>query len=237
MKRISLALVALLAFATMPSAVEAAQRGPGYRGGDSSFKIQLGQFEPRGDSRYWAENEADFTGDADDFEDAAVGLTYQRPLGPRMAFELSGFFFEATEDLAYRDFEDASGRDIFHTTELETAAVTAGLVFNLTPPDASVIPYVGVGGGIYSYRLTEFGDFIDFSGAELEIFDDFFEVEDEELGWYLKAGLEVPLAHTWSIFAEGRWDKAEADLEGDFAGLGDLDLSGKSYSAGVSFRF
>ena len=238
MRKTSLAaaLAALLSVAAFPTEAAASHHGHRSWGADS-FRLQLGEFDLDGDSSYWRDKEADFTGRADDFEDTFFGVSYMKPLGPRLGLKISGFFFETAEDQAYLDFEDDRGRDIVHTTELETAAITAGIMFRLAPPEAAVQPYVGVGGGLYSYRLTEFGDFIDFSGESLEIFDDFFEFEDEELGWYFEAGLEVPLAETWSIFAEARWDQAEADLSGDFRGLGDLDLSGQSYSAGIAFRF
>ena len=62
------AVAALLAVA----APAAAQRR--YAGvEDSSFRLRLGQFEPRGDSDYWNEKFADFTGDIDQFDDIAFG--------------------------------------------------------------------------------------------------------------------------------------------------------------------
>lgn len=214
-----------------------AQYRPARSYAEPSFRVQLGEFQPDGDSIYWDDLGFDFDRTAEDFEDAAIGLSYIKPLGRRLGLQISGFFWEGTENLAYVAFEDQGGNDILHTTELETAAVTIGLIYKFTEPGAALVPYVGAGGGVYSWRLTEAGDFIDFSDPDLEIFDAFFEDEDEELGLYFTAGLEVPLAETWSIFAEARWDNAEADLKGDFRGLGELDLSGRSYSAGLSWSF
>jgi hypothetical protein len=207
------------------------------RPSEPSFRIQLGEFQPDGNSTYWDDSASDFDRQAEDFEDAALGLSYIRPLGPRLGLQISGFFYEASEDLAYLAFEDQFGGDILHTTEIELATVTVGLIYRFTGPDAALVPYIGAGGGLYSWRLAEFGDFIDFDQPDLEIFDAFFEDEDEELGFYFTTGLEVPLADTWSIFAEARWDSAEADLAGDFQGLGEMDLSGRSYSAGLSWSF
>lgn len=207
------------------------------RANEPSFRIQLGEFQPDGDSRYWDDSAFDFDRTADDFEDAAFGVSYIKPLGDRLGLQISGFFYEGTEDLAYRRFEDQFGNDIVHTTELELAAVTLGLIYKFGGPNAALIPYVGAGGGVYAWRLSEFGDFIDFSDPQREIFDDFFEDEDEALGFYFTTGLEVPLADTWGLFAEARWDHADADLGGDFRDLGELDLSGRSYSAGISFNF
>lgn len=237
MKKLLIAItICLVSGAVFAQAAEAQYR-PAKRYNEPSFRIQLGEFEPDGDSIYWDDSAFDFDRDAGDFEDTALGLSYIRPLGPRLSLQISGFFYEADQDLAYRRFEDQFGNDILHTTEIELAAVTVGLIYKFTGPDAAVVPYVGAGGGLYAWRLTEVGDFIDFDDPGLEIFNDFFEDEDEELGVYFSAGLEVPLAETWSIFAEARWDAAEADLRGDFQGLGELDLSGRSYSAGLSWSF
>jgi len=236
MKRLLTAFVVTLIAGVVSAESAQAQR---HRGGSNapSLRVQLGEFQPDGDSLYWSDKARDFTGRARDFEDTAGGLAYLHPLGPKLSLQLSGFFYQGSENQAYLGFEDQFGGDILHTTELELNAVTVGLLYKLVGPDATVIPYVGGGGGIYSWRLSEFGDFIDFSGAELEIFNDYFEQKNEDLGWYFSAGLEVPLADFWSLYAEARWDHAEAELTGDFRGLGPLDLSGRSYSAGLSWRF
>jgi hypothetical protein len=47
----------------------------------------------------------------------------------------------------------------------------------------------------------------------------------------------VPLGARWSVFAEGRWQNVEDELSGDFAGFGDLDLSGRQISVGAAWRF
>ncbi|MFQ5526584.1 MAG: outer membrane protein [Thermoanaerobaculia bacterium] len=227
-----IALVTVSAFFAGPA--EAQPRG---RYNEPTFRVQLGEFRPDGDSVYWDDKAFDFTGRAEDFEDTMGSVSYLHPLGPKLSLLVSGFFYEGTESQAYLAFEDEFGADILHTTELELNAFTVGLHYKLTGPDAAVIPYVGAGGGLYVWRIAEFGDFIDFGTADLEIFDDFFEQEDEDLGWYVTAGLEVPVADFWSLFAEARWDNAEGDLSGDFRGLGELDLSGRSYSAGLSWSF
>ncbi len=235
-KSLVVTLIGLISGLVLTATADAQYRR-GHRNNAPSFRIQLGEFQPDGDSSYWDGSAFDFDRQADDFEDSAFGLSYIRPLGDRLGLQISGFFYEASEDLAYVRFEDQFGGDILHTTEIELTAVTLGLIYNFTGRDAALVPYVGAGAGLYGWRLAEFGDFIDFDDPQLEIFEDFFEDESEEFGVYFTAGLEVPLADTFSIFAEARWDSVEADLGGDFRGLGELDLSGRSYSAGLSWRF
>lgn len=207
-------------------------------GGDNALRFRVGMLTPDGESEYWDDNAQVFTGDADDFEDIVVGADFRFGLGGRLGLVLSGDLWEGEEDQAYLDFVDPNRRDIFHTTTIDVGSLTAGLVFDLLPRDARIVPYVGAGGGFYFWSLTEEGDFIDFADPQgPTIFFDRFEDEGEALGWYWLVGLEVPVGRSWGLFAEGRWRNVEDELSGDFAGFGDLDLSGRELYLGASWRF
>lgn len=229
--------IAAVGLALGAASAEAQYYGRG-GGSDNAFRFRVGMFTPEGDSEYWLDNEAVFGGEPEDLEDVVLGADFRFGLGSRLGLVVSGDLFEGEDELAYLDIVDEFGNDIFHTTSLEVSAITAGLVLNLTPPDSQVVPYVGAGGGYYLWRLTEDGDFVDFADPlGPSIFTTTFEDEGEVLGWYWVAGLEVPIGPQWSLFAEGRWHNAEDELSGDFAGLGDLDLSGRQISGGASWRF
>ena len=207
-------------------------------GGDNSLRFRVGMLTPDGESAYWDDNAEVFTGGADDFEDLAFGADFKFGLGERFGLVVSGDLWEGEEDQAYLDFVDAGGADIFHTTTIDVASLTAGVVLDILPRGSVVVPYIGAGGGFYFWTLTEEGDFIDFGDPEgPTIFDDIFEDEGEALGWYGLVGLEVPLGSQWGVFAEGRWRQVEDELSGDFAGFGDIDLSGREIYGGVSWRF
>ena len=220
------------------AAAPAAAQGYGYRSAaENALRLRLGLFTPEGGSSYWEEKSRDFTGEPEDFEDISFGIEYQRDLTPMLRLLLGGTFFEGTQDQAYLDFEDERGRPIIHDTTLETASFDAGLRLDLAPPGLPIIPYVGGGGKLVSWTLTEDGDFIDFTTDPPEIFTDFFEAEGTATGYFLLLGAEIPLGHSFSFFAEGRWHEVNDDLEDDFEGLGELDLSGRELAAGVSWRF
>ena len=150
---------------------------------------------------------------------------------------ISADYFEGQQDQSYRDFEDNHGNRITHTSTLEVSPITAGLVVRLAPPQSPIVPYVGAGGGLYVWRYEESGDFIDFGGSTLPVFTDTLEEEGSVLGYYVLAGLEVPVSSNFSIIAEGRWDRADDELSGDFEGLGTLDLSGRRVMGGLAWRF
>jgi opacity protein-like surface antigen len=227
----------IITLAAPASANQASRSSHGHWGEEQALRIDLGLFEPRGESTYWDEKAIDFTGDPEDFEDISVAIQYVRFLGPRLGLMVGGSFFDGGEDQEYLFFEDELGFPIRHRTDLEISSLTLGLLLHLARRDATIVPYVGIGGGIYFWRLTEVGDFIDFSTPRLDIFYDFFEDEGETLGYYYQAGLEVPVARNWSVYGEARWQRADDDLGGDFEGLGELDLSGRTITAGISWSF
>jgi len=226
------AVVALLALA----APAAAQRP--YRSvADNEFRIRVGQFEPRGDSAYWDDKFDFFTGSVDQFDDITIGGDYVLALGRRSSLMFSGDVYEGEDDQSYLGFVDEFGSPIVHTTRLQIASLTAAYVVSLTGRDATIVPYVGVGGGVYDWELEERGDFIDFGVVPNEIFTDRFRDGNTTLGWFWLAGVELPVGPRWSVFAEGRWQRLDEELNGDFEGLGDLDLSGRSIFGGFSWRF
>lgn len=232
--RKSLVLLALAALAAAPAS---AQYGRGRYGSENGLRIQLGLFEPDADSQYWDVSFNDFTGDASDFEDVSFGIDYARDLRGNLLLFVGGSIYEGSTDQAYLDFVDAGDDPIVHDTTLSLATATLGLAMRLAPEGSPVVPYVGVGGGLYAWTLEESGDFIDFTVSPIEIFPATFEEDGVVAGWYWMAGLEVPVSSSLSLFAQGRWHNAEDELEGDFVDLGDLDLSGREISAGLSWRF
>ena len=227
--RTPLLIAALAALVALPAV---AQRGP-YGNDGGTFRLRVGEFTPEGDGDYWIDKRADFTGDEDDFGDDFLAVDYLHPIGPRMDFMVSVGSWEADLAQEYDNFVDPDGFGIFHTTSFELTSLEGGVIWRLTDRAATVSPYVGLGGGYYDWTLTEDGEFIDF--ADLSIFDARFVDSGDTFGWFWVAGVEVPLADNFRVFAEGRWTEVDDDLKGDFEGLGILDLSGRAYTFGLGW--
>lgn len=214
-----------------------AQEPLGHYPGEGVFRIAIGSFEPRGDSEYWQEKEQDFFADASEFEDVALTADFLWFVSPRAGLLVSVGGWEGDQTQAYREYVDENGRDITHLARHEQAWLDVGLVFHLLARRAVLMPYVGGGGSLVSWELEEDGEFIDFGVNPPEIFrDDFFD-SGEDFGYFLLVGVEIPVSRSVSLFAEGRWRHADTELDGDFAGLGTLDLSGRSITAGASISF
>jgi hypothetical protein len=206
-------------------------------GPDNSVRLRLGLFTPEGNGDYFPDKEQDFTGAAKDFEDSIGSGDYLFNLSDNVGLMLSGGYFEGRQDQSYRDFVDNHGSRITHTTRLEISPVTLGIVVRLAPQRSPVVPYAGAGGGAYVWRLEESGDFINFGVPSHPIFSDTLKANGASLGYYLLAGLDVPISPYFSIFAEGRWHRAEDDLGQDFEDFGTLDLSGREVAAGLAWHF
>lgn len=220
---------------------DAASGGYGrYRhyGGDSQVRFRLGLFTPDGDSQYWSDKQRDFSGgSAGDLEDLVGGLDYVWHTHSHVSFMLSGDYYEGTDDAFYRCCVDNRGDDIVHRASLDITPVTVGVMLRLAPDGSPVIPYAGVGGGAYNWRLRESGDFIDFTQPNRPIFGATLEATGTALGYYGLAGLEVPFSRNFSFFVEGRWHRVDDDLGDDFEGFGKLDLSGRSVTGGLAWTF
>ncbi len=229
------AISALLLGATLFTGAAEAQGPSGPI--EQSVRLRLGTFKPAGDSQYWDDKARDFTGGAADFEDAIGGVDYQVEFTPHFGLLFSGSAYQGQLDQSYRGFSDPRGGSVGHTTTLEISSLTAGLVFHLAGRNAAFRPYLGAGGGLYSWRLEEDGRFIDFTPPPPTIFRANSVAEGDAYGYYGLAGFEVPIGRSWGFFAEGRWHEVDDELTDDFAGFGTLDLSGRDLSAGVTYRF
>ncbi len=204
---------------------------------DNALRFSAGIFEPDGESQYWNETFDTFAGNISDFDDAEVSFEYQRRLTRRLSLVAGASAYEGSQNLGYFDFVDPQGFDILHEGTLEIDTATLGIRLDLASQGSVIIPYVAIGGGFFSWTLTEDGEFVDFGVVPEEIFASTFEDDGVTFGSYFAAGVDVPIGNSFAIFGEVKWTDAQDDLSGDFAGLGELDLSGQRIAAGFSWSF
>ena len=232
LRRTAFAVLGVILIAGLTAAPASAQ----YYNREHALRFRVGLFQPDGKSQYWDDTESLFSGDASDFEDTLGGIDYRMGLGDHLSLLISASDYSGQDHRTYLDYTDGVGDEIRHTASLDITSLTAGLVLRFAP-NAAVSPYVGAGGGLYSWTLEERGRFIDFGTQNLDLFRDDFKDDGDTFGYYFQAGLEIPLGAGWALFAEGRWHQADDELSGDFDGLGKLDLSGREISAGASWTF
>ncbi len=232
--RITIVGIGLL---SIGAAQSRAQDLVGHYPGQAMFRASAGAFEPDGDSEYWDEKELDFFADASEFEDFTLSVDLLYFVSARTGVLLSVGGWEGEQTQSYREFVDPQGGEITHLTRHDQAWLDLGVVFHLLSRRAALMPYVGAGGSLVSWELEEEGEFIDFALQPALIFRDTFLSSGEAFGYFFLLGVEIPVGRSVGLFAEARWRSADDELDEDFAGLGTLDLSGRSVSAGVSVSF
>lgn len=236
MRRERIILQSVLSLLILAASASAQQR-PGHYAGQSALRASLGSFSPDGESNYWREKELDFIGSTSGFDDLTLSLDYTYFVSPRVGVLVSFGGWESEQTQAYREFVDPAGRDIAHLTTIEETWIDVGVVLHVLSRRAAVMPYVGAGGSFVFWELREEGEFIDFDVSPPTIFNDSFFADGDSFGYFLLAGLEIPVSDNVALFVEGRWRGADDELSRDFAGFGTLDLSGRSLSGGVSVVF
>jgi hypothetical protein len=227
----------LLAVALLGITGVAEAQHPRRPGEFGSARFRLGLFQPSADSSYFADKEVDFTGSGEDLRDLSFGFDYLWRMAPSYGLMFTSGFFTGRTNQAYREWVDAGGREIVHTTRLETFDIAGAFVYQPGGRLKTVAPYFGAGGGFTGWRLSEDGDFIDFGDPDLPVVYAIYTDDGTTLMGFVLAGLEISPRPFWSLLIEARWRWASDTLGGAFAGFGDLDLSGYEVSAGFAWNF
>jgi hypothetical protein len=200
-----------------------------------ALRFRLGLFEPHGDSQYWDDTFEVFTGSVSDFNDLVFGADYLWRTSRQGGMLFGVSFYNGKTTQFYRDWVDADGNDIGHTTNLYLTDLTAAYVVSFR--NHGVKPYVGAGGGLLWWELREEGSFIDFADDDLPVVYASYRASGTTWELFALAGLDVPLGYRWSFFFEGRYRWGEDELNRDFAGFGTIDLGGIELTGGFSWNF
>jgi Outer membrane protein beta-barrel domain len=188
--------------------------------------------QPVGDVLF--ENRDILAFDIKDFNTGSVGLDWLLPVGEFFEVGAGVGFTSRTVPSVYADFVNRDGSEI--AQDLKLRIVPMSVTARVLPFGRSraVQPYLGGGLGIFAYRYSEVGDFVDFT--DRSVFSDRFVAKGTELGPVALVGIRFPLGDTWSLGGEVRYQKAEADLSDDFLGP-KLDLGGFHYLMTVHVKF
>ena len=232
-RRATVAGVLLLVAATLAPAPAAAQV-------DSVVTFNAGYFalraeDARGENDVLWRNLDYLYFELDDFNGFTFGGDYALGLGPYFEAGVGLGYYQQTVWSVYREFVDSDGTEIEQDLKLRVVPVTfTARVFPLGRFNG-VQPYVGGGLGVFAWRYSETGEFVDFNG---DIFRATYEDSGNALGPVLFGGVRFPAGSGVMIGGEFRWQQAEADLdEGEGFASDHLDLGGYNWLFSVAFRF
>lgn len=216
-------------------------------GADSAFAQQqqlnfsFGLFAVRGeDARVEGDalvvNRDLYLFDFKDFNGPSIGADYLVGLGDYFEVGAGIGYTSRTVDTIYDDFVRPDGTEIEQQLKLRVVPMTATVRVLPLGHTTPFQPYIGGGIGIYNWRYSETGDFVNFSVVGQPVFRESYAASGTSIGPVAVFGLRFPVGNA-IVGGEMRYQKAEGDLdERDFLGP-KIDLGGFHYSATVGFRW
>jgi hypothetical protein len=203
-----------------------------------TLNFSLGYYAVRGEDARLSgdtliENRDFLAFDIGDFNSATVGAEWLVPLGQYVEAGAGIGFYRRTVSSVYAGFVDIDGSEIEQDLRLRVVPFTA--TFRVLPLGQSspVQPYFGGGLGVFSWRYSESGEFVDLS--DHSIFRDRFVADGVDTGPVALGGIRFAGDTVASGF-EVRYHGARGSLDENF--LGDkIDLGGWTYQFTLGLRF
>jgi len=226
----------VLAFALVSAATPAAAQ--------QSVNFYFGAFTPaREDARSRSDGRSDdvlvnnlnvFAFDINDFDSVTFGGEWLVALGTHAEAGLGLGLYSDSVNSVYRDLVNEDFSEIEQEFKLRIVPFTATFRFLPLGRRAGVQPYIGGGVGLFRWRYTETGEFVDFDST---IFRDTYVGEGTSVGPVILGGVRFPLGK-WDIGGEIRYQDAEGELPADQGFSGSkIDLKGFNYLVTFNVRF
>jgi hypothetical protein len=234
--RTRLIVLTLLAGAALAMSVQTAAA-------QQTLNFSLGYFTVRGeDARVEGdvlnENRNFLVFDVGDFNGATVGAEWLIPLGEYFEAGAGLSFSRSTVPSVYADFVDTDGSEIEQDLRLRIIPVAFTVRVLPLRQTSPVQPYFGGGLGLFAWRYSESGEFVDFQRRNA-IFRDQFVASGTETGPVVLGGIRFAGDDISGGF-EVRYLSADAPLGRPFAIVQTdprIDLGGWTYAFTLGWRF
>jgi hypothetical protein len=204
-----------------------------------SVTLQLGVFMPRSEGAR-AENDVLLVNrqyllfDVSDFNAMTVGGDWSVALGRYVEAGVGLGYYQRTVPTVYADWVNEDGREIQQDLQLRIMPLTAIVRILPLGSKGAFQPYVGGGLGVYFWRYSETGEFVDF--ADGSIFQDSFVQSGTAVGPVAVFGARGRVSDRATIGVEARLQWGQGNLSQDF--LSDrIDLGGVGVLATFGYRF
>ena len=195
-----------------------------------SLSLNLGYFAVRGeDTRIQddvlIENLNLFAYDLRDFNNGTVGGEWLVSLGDNFETGVGLGFYKRTVPSVYADFVNVDGTEIFQDFRLRVVPLILTLRVLPFGRHAAVQPYFGGGLGMFNWRYSEVGEFIDFT--DFGVFRDRFVADGTNVGGIIFGGVRAPIGSRFAIGGEVRYQQASGRVGIDQGFLNErIDLGG-----------
>ena len=172
--------------------------------------------------------------DISKFDGPSVGGEWLFGIGRNFEGGLGLGFYQRSVDTSYTDLVNANGSEIAQTLKLRIVPFTATFRFLPFGHNQPIQPYVGAGVGVYGFRYSETGQFVD---AQNNIIGGNFVGSGSATGPVVLGGIRFQAGAVAPGF-EIRYQSAEGKLPIDqgFAGP-KIDLGGMNYLFTLNIKF
>jgi hypothetical protein len=189
-----------------------------------SFTINLGYFVLKGpdarsvddvlvaDLGLNGQNDLPLFFEVKDFNGGWINGEFFAPIGDFLEAGGGIGFYRRTVPSVYDRLTFPNGDEIAQDLRLRIAPVTAAVKLLPLGRTAVVQPYVGAGLGLFIWRYSEIGDFIDQDGT---VFSARYLGTGTAAGPIAVFGIRFPVGDRFMTGGEARWQKAEGTLPAD----------------------
>ena len=174
----------------------------------------------------------------DDFRSGQFTGEWNIAFGPRVEVAAGVSYYSDAVPSVYRDLVNEDRTEIAQTLRLRIVPVTAAVRFLPFGRPGNIQPYVGAGVGLFNYRYSESGEFVD--PVDLSVFDQRYVATGNTPGALLLGGVRFPIGgDIYGLNVEYRYQFAVGDTGGEANGfLADkIDLSGGNLTFSFMVRF
>ncbi len=213
-----------------------------------SFNVYVGGFSPRAEDARTANDvlvndlvQIPLVFQIGDFHSAVFGADYLIGFGNHLEGGLGVGFQQRSVPSVYGDVINSDGSEIEQTLKLRIVPFNATIRFLPLGRHAAVEPYIGAGVGVFVFRYSETGQWVD--RRDNSIFRDSSVGSGSTSGPMILGGIRAPFGN-YAVGGELRFQSAKGDLPTDegFVTNGRdttprIDLGGFTYLFSVSFRF
>lgn len=162
---------------------------------DSWLSLSLGRYTVRGadtriaDDVLLANLQEGFYFFPDDLNGASVGAEWLLGVGDYLEVGVGAGWYRRTAFSVYKEWYNIDGTEIEQDFTLRVAPFTATARFFPFGRRAVVQPYAGAGVGLFNWRYSEVGEFIDFGYEDRPVFWGQYTANGSDVGRVYLAGL------------------------------------------------
>ena len=204
-----------------------------------SINLYIGGFVPRdladrGTDDVLFKNSSFLLFNVKDFRGVTAGGEYLVGFGDFFDGGLGVGIYSRTSPAIDRDFTHPDGSEIDADLKLRIVPITATVRYLPLGHHDAIVPYIGGGVGIYNWRYSETGDFVDVNN---NIVRGSFTGSDTTIGPVILGGVRVPIGKG-GIGGEVRYHGGKGDLPSNqgFAAQ-KINLGGFNYLVTVNIGF